>query len=158
MGPKNGAGEAMVVESSTAVPAPTSAGRLDVEAIRVRCEAATPGPWYTEDPGPYTQTVWSSAWPPCESRVADFMAPADALFLVHARTDLPAALDEIDRLRADLAIANEASAELLYRAATFKVERDRLQELLAEGQAAYDELLGRLKDLERATGERSGGV
>ena len=52
---------------------------LDLDAIRERCEKATPGEW--------------------REHYDYFMREADAEFCAHARTDLPACLAEIERLR-----------------------------------------------------------
>lgn len=58
---------------------------LDVKAIRARCDAATAGPWIAHLNGRVSGPEFSAL-----SRDPDFIA--------HARTDLPACLDEIERL------------------------------------------------------------
>jgi len=80
----------------------TDATELNEAAVRARCEAATEGPWFGSAGGLHVY----GATPGDE--VAELRRPADADFVRHARTDLPAALDEITRLRAAL---DEARAE-----------------------------------------------
>ena len=81
----------------------------DLDAIRARCEAATPGPWrvdgstYDEDcnehlapyglEGPNERLVWSSGG-------GEYAHPdmATAQFIAAARTDIPALLAYIDEL------------------------------------------------------------
>lgn len=84
---------------------------LDTKAARARCDAATPGPWRHVGIG----IVERAELPLLHREIADCSgrmglndgdsAPTlrDATFIAHARTDLPAALDEVDALRAALA-------------------------------------------------------
>lgn len=83
--------------------------RLDLAAIRARCDAATPGPWrvdgntYDEDcnehlapyglEGPNERMIWSSGG-------GEYSHPdmATAQFIAHARADIPALLAYIDEL------------------------------------------------------------
>lgn len=64
--------------------------------IRARAEAATPGPWGA--------VKWSALWeirtPAVEPGVAFELDHADAEFVSHARTDIPALLDYIEELEA----------------------------------------------------------
>ena len=80
------------------VAKPMSAERL--EEIRGRAGGATPGPWEAEHCG-YdvyeTATDYGDVVAECGLRVAD------ARFIAHARTDVPALLAEVDRLRAQVA-------------------------------------------------------
>jgi hypothetical protein len=73
------------------------------EAARARCEAATDGPW-DDQPG------WTGAARVVLNGDGDMlwdavglMNDADGAFIAHARTDIPALLDEIERLRAESA-------------------------------------------------------
>jgi hypothetical protein len=59
----------------------------ELDAIRKRADAATPGPWTTPEKNP-TDEYYASCF------------PADEDFIGHAREDIPALLDEIERLRA----------------------------------------------------------
>ena len=90
------------------------ADQLDRPAARARCEAATEGPWkhriqvlgnpgamseresdYYCGRGPYHQTDTMG------DKLMRTKADADALFIAHARTDLPAALDALDEAEAE---------------------------------------------------------
>jgi hypothetical protein len=82
---------------------------LDLPAIKARCEAATEGPWREG-----TRNVWFDAVPLCIARtdrswlddgVEHYRGPdtpqrmqADAAFIAHARTDIPALVARIEEL------------------------------------------------------------
>lgn len=87
---------------------------LDLDAIRARANAATDGPWYTDGPwliedgddyccpkalvmvtGPDRESIMVPERPDAND--------ADAEFIAYARSDIPALLDEIERLQAILA-------------------------------------------------------
>lgn len=83
----------------------------DLDAIRARCEAATPGPWgYRNHDKRYllddTTDVVGEVNPGKTSAAITVFSVAsgaleDAAFLAHARTDIPALLayiDEMERL------------------------------------------------------------
>jgi hypothetical protein len=78
--------------------------RLD--AIRARCEAATPGPWNAIDKGNTVPSYAIRHFAVGEKcvNVASGISPktGDADFIAHARTDVPDLLDEIERLTAAL--------------------------------------------------------
>jgi hypothetical protein len=66
--------------------------KLDLAAIRARCDAATPGSWeYEEEDG---------EWEINNGTTGEIIPIKrnDAIFIAHARQDIPALLDEIDRL------------------------------------------------------------
>jgi hypothetical protein len=67
---------------------------FDCEAARKRCEAATPGPWLMLSHGIYADDVLVLP-------TDDGMDPDNEQFISYARTDLPAALDEIAALLAE---------------------------------------------------------
>lgn len=73
--------------------------------ICARAEAATPGPWCTDGAEIYTGTEylpWSSLWIGETCRADDCHGSRDdAAFIAAARTDVPALLAEIERLRAE---------------------------------------------------------
>lgn len=84
----------------------------ELAAIRERCEAATEGPWekITER--------WLGVWQ--DIRVVAFdgkyticgdTAIADAEFIAAARTDVPALLDEVERMRGLLGRAAQESCD-----------------------------------------------
>lgn len=81
---------------------------IDLDAIRARAEAATPGPWVTDwDAGYVVQSALSLVADVHGEPVRaddpldyDDTGQPDAEFIAHARVDIPMLLDEIERLRA----------------------------------------------------------
>lgn len=79
--------------------------RLDLSAIKARVEAASLGPWQweacTED-GMINEVgeVLSAGGMHTEGFV--YVSDSDADFIAHARTDVPALLAEVERLRAEV--------------------------------------------------------
>lgn len=74
--------------------------------IRERAEAATPGPWCNDDWEIYQGEEYQpgiSQWigETCRGTTTLEQDRADAAFAAHARTDVPALLTELDRIRAD---------------------------------------------------------
>lgn len=82
---------------------------LDLDPIRARLAAATPGPWYSE-------------WVPDDDWIVVYGQPhgayvcpevctltddADAEFIAHAPADIAALLAEVERLREQLAEEDE---------------------------------------------------
>lgn len=123
---------------------------IDTKASRAICDAATPGPWEWEpqevevdeagNEYPYTG-AWvttASVWEDGEGLW--MMNDANAEFCAHARTALPAALDEIERLRSALTIARQGLRNCRYAAtpvqadewATDALLRSSIEEHLAE--------------------------
>lgn len=80
--------------------APMSDGRL--EQIQARAAAATPGPW----------EAWDTGDP-----------SANATFAAHAREDIPALLEEIDRLHEEVR-GQRSVAKMLARVAEAACRRD----------------------------------
>lgn len=80
--------------------------RLDLDAIEARANAATPGPWCTDSWEIYqgTEYVAGAEWigETCRAGEMDD-SRADAEFVAAARTDVPALVAEVRRLRAELA-------------------------------------------------------
>jgi hypothetical protein len=70
---------------------------IDIDAIRRRADAATDGPW--------TGANYRMALAGLATSTGNHAA--DAEFIAHARTDVPALLAEVERLRAELTQANE---------------------------------------------------
>lgn len=103
---------------------PLSKEQLD--AIRARADAATPGPWeFDEDlvtlheRGPYAWSKIVLTWgDPTGDRDPDWewglYAPDgnDAEFIAHARTDIPALLEHIEAQAAEIAALREAVRNL----------------------------------------------
>lgn len=80
-------------------PDPPDPGeRVDVEAIRARADAATPGPWESShEPRHARARVWAEAGTVdvCEM-LSSIM---DERFIAHARADVPALCDALERER-----------------------------------------------------------
>lgn len=82
--------------------------QLDLEAIKAYCAKATPGSWVVtggeiENPHTYATVIGqedrgSNAW---HADMRLILADTDADFIAHARTDLPALVAEVERLRED---------------------------------------------------------
>lgn len=75
---------------------------LDLEPIKARCEVLGVDPWSTEDPGPYVHTIKGTDPEGRSYDVGKWLSPQVARFIVHARTDVPALVAEVERLRAAL--------------------------------------------------------
>lgn len=84
--------------------------------IKARCEAATPGPWAVGANNPYRdrsaiyQTPDAQKVNPLRWQVAAIcreVRQCDSDFIAHARTDIPALLAEVERLRTYIRIAQE---------------------------------------------------
>lgn len=67
-----------------------------IEEISARATAATPGPWYTSPLG----EVYSGTGMSNDTLVADEALTADALFIAHAREDVPDLLGLLDAVAA----------------------------------------------------------
>ena len=118
-------------------PAPN---RYWLEAARERCERAAPKPWAMgerdRDGTEILTKGVNQGYPDDVGTVAEVMWGADAEFIAAARTDLPRALDEIERLRDerdDILIREFESADeqAAQRAALVK-ERDTLRARVGE--------------------------
>ena len=81
---------------------------IDIAKSRKICDAATKGPWleaavcrqlrfYGKS---WMGEGWEEEWPDDHNEPDHY--GGDAAFIAHARTALPAALDEIERLRSEL--------------------------------------------------------
>ena len=79
---------------------------IDLEAIRARAEAATPGPWAYVDNGFDGYIMSASEYlivggEPAEGRIEPDDPNAD--FIAHSREDIPALLAEVERQTAEIA-------------------------------------------------------
>jgi hypothetical protein len=82
----------------------------ELQAIRERAEAATPGPWVathrhsqcTADDDETSGLGLEIEGPPEAWNRGQFALGADALFIAHARTDIETLLAEVEQLRAAL--------------------------------------------------------
>lgn len=94
----------------------------ELRAIRERCDAATPGPWefaawntlpngYLYGPAPiHAHEPIPPGLYKCTPPVS--LRGEDALFVAHARQDVPALLAEVERLKHAVAQEREACAKL----------------------------------------------
>ena len=109
-----------------------------LQAIKARCEAATPGPWVAGREADFMRPMQSfnvgltrkafdesplNSWDQWE---------ANAIFIEHARTDIPALLAEVERLRAevafDAALTPTDAAEII----ALRAEVERLRAALGD--------------------------
>lgn len=157
---------------------------LDLDAISARAAAATEGPWVIE-----RARIWSGEPHPPKTELLMFRGgrewTPDAEFIAHARTDVPALVEEVKRLREQVGCMQDGInaavqakesvvADRNYamrqrdeeRAAkegniaalnAACIERDEALVKVAAGLALTDEARGRMV-LDQATGERSWSV
>ena len=113
----------------------------DLDAIEQRANAASEGPWSqdSDDPG----LVWGEQrssgdgyWSLFASETGhDATAqPQDAEFIAHARTDVPALLAEVRRLRAMEQRVREYTRSIRYVDGAHYAISDRIYEALDGGQ------------------------
>ena len=107
--------------------------KIQIDEIRARCDAATPGPWDAH-PGPDYEYIFALG-----DGMAHVRGPYNAEFIAHARQDIPALLDalEAERARADAAeqkasmietmSKNESWTNWLRRLKEISADRDRLE-------------------------------
>ena len=73
---------------------------LDMDAIRQRCDRATPGPWKSYVEGRDHDSGSSFIMTSGEDIELIGASVADQDFIAHARQDIPQLLEEIQRLKA----------------------------------------------------------
>ncbi len=107
---------------------------IDIEAIRQRCEAATKGPWglhggpgMTDDGRGMCAVIGSSQHTEHLATFNDYLLPmrANRDFVIHARTDIPALLEEVARLKRTIAnlLSAEAKLDALQASATSSLDK-----------------------------------
>lgn len=67
---------------------------LNLDEIKKRAEAATPGPWAAHERA--HKNEWALRGPATSART---LVREDATFIAHARQDVPALVAEVERLR-----------------------------------------------------------
>lgn len=111
---------------------------IDLAAIRARVEAATPGPWASTVAYPHL------ALQPDDDSIISFNLAAnpasDALFVAHARADVPALLAEVERLRGELSAIADRALTLKGRLVSTGAEVERLRAQVAAAYRFADEL------------------
>lgn len=94
------------MEEQGQAPGRTVNGRLNIQAARARCEAATPKPWAVTDRNAagdrYVGPVDEYVAIVVRSAVNDLPTEANADFIAHARSDLPAALEALEEAQGKL--------------------------------------------------------
>ena len=110
---------------------------LDIKRLRELCEKATPGPWTV-----IGEDSWNvKGFPQVEMNTPDVHYfpvhnDADAQFIAAARTALPEALDEIERLRKALKLACSKLAYYVDKVPTLE-NKDNVPETVAECWELY---------------------
>lgn len=92
---------------------------LDREAIRARCEAASPGQWEAREYRVHafgSERIIAACWRPWGPVTGSGSIKADAVFIAHARTDVPALLDALAQAEAVDATTPEQDAAVVERA------------------------------------------
>lgn len=125
---------------------------VDLEVVRGRADVATPGPWRTQDAHAgehcYEYPVlagngWDSiAHGFSQESDADAQVVADMEFIAAARSDIPALVAEVERLRSE----NE---RLIEAADVAQIVADEGQEVLADVMAELAELREPIATAER---------
>lgn len=105
----------------------------ELEAIRGRAEAATNPPW---SHWPQTslsirprETVMAKTGPGLGCLIGEEITEPDATFIAHARTDVPALLDEVERLNGELSRALRLARPEPYQVAYREMMRFRDDEI-----------------------------
>ena len=110
---------------------------LDLDAIEARAEAATPGPWRQTASRRGYRDVLQTPDTYADRMIAKGCPNADAAFIAHARTDIPALVSELRAAREVVAAAPVAvtlrTGEAFYRA------MNRLEDALAAYRAVVGE-------------------
>lgn len=145
---------------------------IDLDAIRARAAAAYEGPWWpflSGIPGaiymPDSWTVHSDERFICDLNVDTHEAGATAEFIAHAREDIPALLDEVERLRADrdaqgrflstvdkFARASAMSHDAVLGAVGVKADLDRAEATIARVRKladSWDDLIAEERNQKR---------
>lgn len=115
----------------------------DHDAIRARAEAATPGPWRADSSDGHELDIIESD----QHYIAgDVYRSADAIFIHHARTDIPALLDANAALAAEVERQAEDLDESLEALAALQGQRGAL---IADLTAARDRVADLEEEVER---------
>jgi hypothetical protein len=104
--------------ATVTTPAPLTLQQLD--EIQARAQAATPGPWTTDGWEIYQGAEEDSpnllTWVGETCRADDYDGSRrDAEFIAHARTDVPALLDELKQARAAIARVRRLCADPVHQ-------------------------------------------
>jgi hypothetical protein len=110
-----------------------SSSELDLEGIRARVEAATPGPWEADEGKVTCDHSADPSWALRERPVVTTLASdTDAEFIAHARTDVPALLDALEKVDRIATMVNGQYLEQLARAQAAEARLVEVEEALRE--------------------------
>jgi len=122
---------------------------IDLDAIEARANAATEGPWWrreghAEIDGQNYAEVLIPGRVECgsycyggTSTIEGDRLDADLAFIAHARTDVPALVAEVRRLRESLDASKVSTAKARTRAANAEALRDDARAAIARVQALH---------------------
>jgi len=113
---------------------------LDLEAIEERCNEATPGPWtVNEDGGLMASKGYELIG--SDGDAVWMMSHDDAVFIAHAREDIPALIREVRRLREEVRAAQIADENAIRNSPLSKAHTQVVLQ--------NDQLVERIKELEQ---------
>lgn len=84
--------------------------RERIDAIKARCEEATPGPWQHISNTNNGRSLFSVAYEPRLTKIGEMYTSRDADFIAHAREDIPYLLGLIKTMTAQLAASKQETA------------------------------------------------
>lgn len=123
---------------------------LDVEAIRKRCDAATPGPWAATQPEErHRDALQITSRGYVIAELGDEVTNEDAAFIAHAREDVPRLLAEIGNLTSELDAMN-ANFQALRAHSADEIARLRAAKKDLEWKLGTESLERRTAEMERA--------
>ena len=128
----------------------------DLDAIRARCDAATPGPWTYDEAG-YVDVGLPRSRSIAIGIEIDATAKSDGDFIAHARTDIPALLAHIEELESRVTYTvgeTEWAMRIAVAEQRFVDEYDRRKASSLRNAMLEERALTAEERLERVTHER----
>ena len=121
---------------------------LDLEPIKERLTAATPGPWFADDDGgvstePHAYTMTST--PVVDTEGCGMGNPKDATFIANAPTDITALVAEVERLEKE--VGTERSKQNAWMD-LYHVTAKRNKQLTEAIEADSDVMFARREEIE----------
>ena len=131
--------------------------KLDLKAIKERCDAATPGPWsacreaYSED----AHHLYTGKWVWYEYTKSTFWSKEDMDFCAHAREDVPKLLEEVEKLQRQWegleTVVLKQDAEIARLRSRLDDTEDRAELDCAIRNTEINKLRAGLEEIERAS-------